>query len=212
MNYLDIVNSVLRRIREGEVNSVAQSEYSTIIGDFVKATKREVESGWNWTTLRTSVEINTVQSTAAYSITGAGKRYVLEDVYNKTNKLWLNRLRSDIGRRDITEADEGQPSTYFMEGIDASGDPKINFVAVPDGVYVIDVNLVVPQTDSPADSDEIIMDEWPIILGAYAKAIAERGEDSGQTSGEANAAYKLAVADSVAQDFARLSGEDCWHV
>lgn len=56
------------------------------------------------------------------------------------------------------------------------------------------------------------MDEWPIILGAYAKAVAERGEDQGRTSGEMLQQYQSALADAIGLDIARNWGEDVWHV
>ena len=36
MTYLQLVNSVLRRLREDEVTTVAQNSYSKLIGEFVK--------------------------------------------------------------------------------------------------------------------------------------------------------------------------------
>ncbi len=212
MNYLDIVNKVLEKLREATVASTGESEYSTLVSGFVLATKREMESAWNWTTLRTTITVPTVQATTSYSITGAGKRYTILDVFDTTNERFLQRMTSALGRRDITLADQGVPHRYFLEGQDSSGDPKIWFSLVPDGVYSIDVNLVVPQTDTPSDATEIVMDEWPVILGAYAKAISERGEDSGRTSGEALNSYKLAIGDAIALDVNNTHGEDEWYV
>ena len=83
---------------------------------------------------------------------------------------------------------------------------------IPDAVYVINFNLIVPQTDTLLVDTEITMDEWPIILGAYAKAIGERGEDAGRTELDAVAQYKVAVSDAIALDVARTDGEDMWHV
>ena len=40
MTYLQLVNSVLRRLRENEVDSVNQNNYSKLIGEFVNDAKR----------------------------------------------------------------------------------------------------------------------------------------------------------------------------
>lgn len=40
--YLNIVNEVLRRLREDEVTSVAQNTYSKMVGDFVKIGRAHV--------------------------------------------------------------------------------------------------------------------------------------------------------------------------
>ncbi len=213
MTYLDIVNSVLRRLRESTVTTVAESDFSVLVSDFVLATKREVESAWDWTALRETIAVTTAQGTSAYTLTGAGRRFRTQDVYNVTDEQYMHPMFANRGRVEILDAEQGQPTRYFYEGIDTStGDLKVNLVNVPDGVRTINFNLVVPQTDSPADSDQILMDEWPIILGAWAKAIEERGEDSGKSVANAVAQYGTALQDSIAQDFARHPEEQDWYV
>lgn len=39
MTYLNLVNNVLRRLREDEVSSVADSTYSKLAGDFINDAK-----------------------------------------------------------------------------------------------------------------------------------------------------------------------------
>ena len=43
MTYLQLVNSVLRRLREDEVDTVDQNSYSKLIGEYVNDAKRAVE-------------------------------------------------------------------------------------------------------------------------------------------------------------------------
>jgi len=59
MTYLEIVNSVLRRLREREVLSVSESSYSKLIGDFVNDARNEVETAWGWSALRTTLTLTT---------------------------------------------------------------------------------------------------------------------------------------------------------
>ena len=40
MTYLQLVNSVLRRLRENEVDTVPETSYSVLIGDFVNDAKQ----------------------------------------------------------------------------------------------------------------------------------------------------------------------------
>ena len=40
MTYLNLVNNVLRRLREEEVSSVQDSTYAKMVGDFVNDAKR----------------------------------------------------------------------------------------------------------------------------------------------------------------------------
>jgi len=212
MTYIQIINAVQRRLRETVTSLSTSTEYSTLISDFVLSTKREVESAWNWTSLRAATAVTTVQSTTSYDMTSAGKRFTTQDVYDTTSKAYLKQIAPYIGRVDILNATEGPPRFYFYEGISATGDLKVKFSPVPDGVYVVNFNLIVPQTDTPSDTDEITMDEWPIIMGAWAKAVEERGEDGGKAALSAAAQYKQALDDAIALDIARQQTEDTWDV
>ena len=44
MTYLDIVNNVLRRLREDTVTTVTNDTYSTMVGDFVNDAKQIVKT------------------------------------------------------------------------------------------------------------------------------------------------------------------------
>ena len=46
--YLDVVNNVLRRLREPTVQSVDDTPYSSMIGVLVNDAKREVEDATEW--------------------------------------------------------------------------------------------------------------------------------------------------------------------
>jgi len=63
MTYLELVNGVLRRLRENQVSAVDQNPYSLLIGDLVNDAKRIVEDAWDWSALRTTLTITT---TAGY--------------------------------------------------------------------------------------------------------------------------------------------------
>ncbi len=55
MTYLELVNNVLRRIREEEITSVSANTYSKKIGDFVNDAKRLVKTAWDWSGLKTTI-------------------------------------------------------------------------------------------------------------------------------------------------------------
>lgn len=55
MTYLEIVNKVLKRLRETQVTTIDYSEYSSLISEFVNDAKNEVEDAWNWSAHTTSV-------------------------------------------------------------------------------------------------------------------------------------------------------------
>lgn len=214
--YTELVNWVLRKMREDQVAAPGDSDYATLIGDFVNETKREVEDAWKWNALRQQIQITTAASTNGYALTGAGRRFKFIDqkrrAYDATNfgYVWPGPP-AELKRRLLTDTSTGLPMNYYIQGIDANGDPQVYFYSVPDGVYTINFDVVVPQADLAAGTDVLTVDEWPVKLGAYAKALAERGEDNGRTHGEALQKYGVALGDAIAIDVAFSHDEDEWY-
>lgn len=212
------MNKVMRRLRENEVASVSQDSYSKLIGEFINETKREVEDAWNWVLLRSTIQVTTASSTFRYTLTGAGNRFrLLKDsmgnpsVFNDTDDYFLRQIPS----RKMTElhnGDDNQLSSpvYFDFNGSSGGDPDVDLWPIPDGAYNINFDLVIPQDDLSADGDTITVPEWPVILGTYAKALAERGEDGGFMYAEAESRYQSALADAIALDAANLPYETVW--
>jgi len=215
--YVEIINSVMRRLREDTVASPADTSYSQLIGEFVNETKREIEDAWKWNALRTTYTVTTADNTAQYAITGAGKRFRLQDpresVYNATSKARLRRAPAKWMKEQlIANTGTAAPTYYYFSGFDSSEDPYVSFYNIPDGVYSINLDLVVPQADLAAASTVVDTPSWPLILGTYAKAIAERGEDDGRSHGEALNKYGFALSDAIAIDESLNADETTWEV
>lgn len=215
--YIQVINRVLRRLREDEVASPTSSAYSTLIGDMVNEAKREVEDAWNWHALRTSIDVTTAADTNGYPIVGAGKRFRFIDderkAYHSNNIGWIRPGDPATLKRSLrTDTSTGLPMRYYIQGIDSNGDPLVYFYSEPDGVYTISFELVVPQVDLSDGATEISVPDDPIFRGAYAKAIAERGEDNGTTFDTALAAYERSLGDATAIDSVLSEFEDEWMV
>jgi hypothetical protein len=84
------------------------------------------------------------------------------------------------------------------------------FWPIPVGVNSIRFSLVVPETDMSADADTTKLAKEPIVLGALARALVERGEDSGLSSSECYALAKKSLADVIAIELARSPENDAW--
>lgn len=202
MTYLQLVNAVLRRLREDEVSYVGETTYSSLIGDFVNQSKTEVEDAWNWSMLRNTIRVTTTSGTFRYILTDAGNRYRILDVINDTEdcyvrqraSTWLNLMFT------LNSSETGQPIYYGFNGSDDEGDPQVDLYPVPDGAYNINFNLVLMQDDLSDDTDALKVPSMPVILGAYALAISERGEDGGVSFGEADARYYKALGEAVSFD------------
>jgi len=213
VTYLQIVNQVLRRLRESEVTSVTQSGYSALIGDFINETKREVEDSWNWVLLRTTIQVPTVSGTFRYTLTDAGNRFRFLHAFNDTADLEMFQIPSKKMTQNYNGGNvlSGSPINFDFNG-GSNGDPSVDVWPQPSSVENLNFDLVVPQEDLSGDETVILVPTMPILLGAYSKALSERGEDGGQQFGEVLSAANKALSDAIAIDAANLPFELMWEV
>jgi hypothetical protein len=210
--YLSLVNDVLVRLREPTVSTVTQTSYSSLIGKFINDTKRQVADAYDWDAFNQAVTVTTVSGQVGeYSLTGAGVRFKTMDVINTTRYYQLTPLSHvdhDVFYYTVPSPILNLPMYYTVQGVDTNGDLKVKFWPVPDGVYSIRFSLIVPENDMSSDSDTTLLAKEPIILGAYARALVERGEDGGLNSSEAYALFKASMSDLIALELARSPEND----
>ena len=212
MQYIQLVNSVLRRLRESEVSSVADNSYSKMIGDFVNDAKRQVEDAYSWNALSDTLSATTTVDVFNYVLVGSGQRFKMIDVINDTDDFFLKyQTVSEMNRLFLmTSAEEGSPRYYNFNGTDTNGDTQVDLYPIPDGVYNIRFNVIKPQLPLSANSDVLLVPHEPVIFNACARAFAERGEDGGITSGEMYALYNQSLADAIAIESSRYLEEGEW--
>ena len=186
MTYLQLVNAVMRRLREEEVTTINETDYSTLISDFVNDAKRLVEDAWDWTALRDTTTITTVVGTADYSLTGYGQRSKVLYVHNDTdnNVVNLQSLQYMNKQNLMTDDATGTIQGYAINGLDGNGDIKIKFYQTPNAVKSIKVHGVKRPDALSADADSVTVPTSPIINWAYSYALRERGETGGESGAE----------------------------
>jgi len=213
MTYLNLVNSVLRRLREDEVTTVDESDYSRLIGDFVNDAKRQVEDSWDWSAIRSTFEITTVSGTASYSLTDFDVRSKVLSVHNETsNQVLLYQSLERIRQLNLQNNNATGPSnSYTLDGVDSSGNLKIRFYMVPDGEYIMSVYGVKRTSELSGDSDSTLLPSSPIIQYAYAFALRERGETGGQSAVEQSAFAKQDLNNSISLDANLRPEEVTWY-
>ena len=59
MTYLNLMNNVLRRLREEETTSVTSTTYVKMVGDFINDAKKVVEEATDWSALRETIVVTT---------------------------------------------------------------------------------------------------------------------------------------------------------
>jgi len=217
MTYLQLINAVLAKLREPQVATVDVNSYVSLIGTFVNEAKREVEDAWNWTILRTDIDIPATTATDIYEINDgtytAGSRSRILDVYNVEKKWRVNEVPDRyLNELKIQTTQSGSPNMYSNHGATAStGVRKIQLWPFPDGSYTIRVHCVNPQADLSSASDTLSIPSKPVIENAYLRALNERGEDGGRTSDVQTTLYRISLTDAISQDEILHHEETVWH-
>lgn len=211
-NYLQLTNSVLRRLREPEATSVNDNEYVKLIATYINDSKRQVEDAYNWNALSETLSAVTAPDLFNYVLNGSGQRFRLIDIINdSSNMIMQNRTTRWMDQNFlVNDPPKGPPMYYNFNGTNSNGDTQVDFYPIPDGIYNIRFNIIKPQTELVADADVLLVPHEPVIYGAYARAIAERGEDAGIQGNEAYALYLQSLTDAIALESGRYIEEGEW--
>jgi hypothetical protein len=212
MNYIQLVNSVLRRLRETEVSSVNDNAYSKLIGDFVNDAKRNVEDAYNWNSLSDTLTAVTATGIFNYVLVGSGQRFRVIDVLNDSSDVIVRNASTRWMNQQflLNPTQAGTPQYYNFNGTDSNGDTQVDLFPIPNGVYNVRFNVILPQPLLEADADGLLVPSEPVIFLAYAKALAERGEDGGLMSSEAYSLYRTSLADAISLEAGRYFEEETW--
>jgi len=208
MTYLEIVNSILVRLREPTVSTVGLDAYSTLIGKFVNDAKRQVEDAYDWNVLGQEKTVTTTSGTYIYALTGAGQKFrVSSDPLNTTSNVVMRQIATGDMRQkqNFTPIVTNIPAQYCFEGVDSNGDAQIQLYGRPDGVYTIKFFLTIPQATLASDTTSVLVPDVLVEQNAYARALVERGEDGGMSSSEAYNLYRSMLSDYIALEATRFS-------
>ena len=213
MTYLQLVNSVLRRLREDEVSSVSQNSYSKLIGEFVNDAKRTVEDSYDWTALRTTLTVSTDTTSFNYILTGSQNRLKVLDVINDTSDFFMQYRGSRwMDNAFLIETPPlGSPQFYSFNGVDANGDNGVDVYPKPDGVYQLRFNVVLRTEDFTTDTERLGVPSSPVIQLATALGARERGETGGTSAAELFALADNTLADAIAIDASQHPEENIWY-
>jgi len=213
MTFLEAINEVLGRLREDSVSTITQNSYATMIGHFVNDAKRQVEDAWDWDTQNTTLNIVTSPGVSTYTIVGSGTKQKSISANNITagnqNTLRAVPMKWIQDQQQLTNVGTASPVYYAWNGTDGT-DSKVELFNTPDGVYTIAFNLNVPQVKLVAASDVIMVPTDAVVMGAYARALAERGEDGALSSSEAYNLYRGILADRIAIEQSRSEDYADW--
>ena len=214
MTYLELVNGVLRRIREEEVTTVSGSTYAKMIGDFVNDAKTMVENAWDWSALRTTLTLTTEPNIFNYALVGSQNRIKVLDALNDTSNFFLEYRGSSWFNDkylNSSTAALGTPANYNFNGIDANGDTLVDVYPKPNDVYDLRFNVVQRTPDLSLDGDTLTVPHLPVLHLTVALAARERGETGGTSTAEYFAMADSYLSDAIAMDASRHPDETVWY-
>ena len=221
MTYRELINQVLIRLREdtissdwsGAINdSTTISAYQKTIGALINDSKRNVEGYHDWLNLRETVNITTVAGTKNYNLS-SGQEIKILDVINNNTGMHLHQVsRNYINTIKYPTDDTGEPLYYAFNGSDSSNNLKIDLSPVPTEAHTLSFDIVKPQSELTLAATVLKIPSKPVILGAWARAISERGEDGGTQSSLMAQETGEALKQAIILDSGNAQYETDWYV
>jgi len=213
MTYLDIVNNILRRLRERTVSSTSENSYSTLISILVNDAKEEVENAWSWSALRETLTVTTVADTFNYELNGTQNKLTVLDALNDSENYFLE-YKEAHKMNDLflnNTPDKASPRYYSFNGISDDGDTLIDLYPIPNAAYTLRFNVIKRTGDLVNADDKLLVPAQPVLHLAYAKAVEERGEDGGVAGVSAYNTASRTLSDAIALDAAKHPEETIWY-
>lgn len=219
MTYREVINEVLIRLREtpiasdwsGAINdSSIVSDYNKVIGALVNDAKRSIESYHDWQILRETVNITTVADTKNYNLNSGQEFKIVDVVNNATGNELLQVSRAYLNRERYPTASTGEPHYYGFNGADSSNNLKVDLSPTPSKAETISFDIVKYQDVLTDASTVVKIPTKPLILGAYARALSERGEDGGTQSSIAAQEAASAISQAIMMDSGNAQFESDW--
>ena len=212
--YLSLVNDVLVRLREPTVTSVSENSYSLLIGRLVNDSIIHVSDSYDWNCLSNTLTANTTADIFNYVLVGSGDRFRVINIINDTQDVFMTNISATTMTQYFLlnggSSQRGAPVNYNFNGVDSNGDTQVDIYPIPDKEYNLRFNIIQPEKELVADTDITKVPKQPVVLGAYARALVERGEDAGLSSSEAYGLFKASLADSISIESSRYSENEIW--
>tara|TARA_R100000544_G_scaffold15963_1_gene7491 strand:- start:96 stop:764 length:669 start_codon:yes stop_codon:yes gene_type:complete len=221
MTYRELINEVLIRLREdtipidwsGNINdSTTVSDYQKVIGSMVNDSKKSVENYHDWLVLRETKDISTVSGTKNYNLSSGQEFKVVDAINNATGTQLSQVSRSYLNKIMYPTDPTGEPHYYGFNGADSSNNLKIDLSPIPTKSETISFDIIKAQDELKTAATVLKVPEKPVVLGAWARAIAERGEDGGTQSSIAAEESSQALKQAIMLDSGNTQFESEWYV
>lgn len=213
MTYLNIVNKVLKLMREETVASVGDDDTVVqLVATYVNDAKNTVEDGWHFNALRYDWSETIAANASQFVLTDSGKLPIIEEVWGadgtKLKEISESAMRK---KRYAAPAASGNPEYYSVDG-QVNGDVRVRVFPAPSASYAVEAVGYKKQDDLELNDDRLLVPAQPVIYFAYALAARERGEVGGQTAAEIFGMAGEYLKNAIAHDAALNHYEQNWWV
>jgi hypothetical protein len=221
MTFREAINEVLIRLREetiatdwsGNINdSSTVTDYQKVIGSLINDSKRNTESYHDWLVLRETKDITTVAGTRNYNLASGQEIKIIDVINQSTGNNLVQVSRQYINSTLYPSENSGEPLYYAFNGADSANNLKVDLEPKPDLVQTLSFDIVKYQDELKAASTVLKVPDKPVILGAWARAIAERGEDGGTQTGVVAAEVSESLNQAIMLDSGNTQYESDWYV
>lgn len=234
MNYLEMCNEVLVRMREQEISSVTDRNndpQQKLVCKFVNDAKQFVDRSHNWNGLRKMWVIDLAHEAHKYNLMGASEqsgiylvRYVSGAVLKEANPRWLERKPaangtphyyslSDAHNHNVTLKVWPYPDNTFGDSHDVYEFAEAEFdgdsyLGSPDKTLL--AYGFAHQDRLKNDEDQFLIPEDAVLHYAWAYASRERGEAGGASTAELFALASQHLSDAISWDVSNSDLEYVW--
>lgn len=210
MNYLQLVNAVLDRLREPQVPTVRVNAdpVANLVKGFVNDAKRHVEAAHGWNATRKLWAFGTEENVAGYVLPETANGCRISEVMIDGWPIDQWDLRALLAG----EQKPGRPYRYAWEGTDDEGNIMVRFDPIPEKMFPVRVAGHRNLPDLSLDTENLRLPDQPVIYYALALAARERGEVGGQTATELFSMAQQYISDAIALDATLSPTEYTWAV
>ena len=224
MTLLQLVNRVLRRLREDEVSDLT-ADYTILLVDFLSEVHAEILDEHDWSSMDYDVRVAAVASQEEYDLsatvadggnvangyTPTTVKSLVRQVEGRPVAYWYDSTSATQGCAipqvswekyvDLYKSDTSQEAvqpTVFALRQDGDGFKLALWPAPDASTGIFELRFHTPETvlssESSTTATTVLAPERPLVLGALYLALNERGEELGEPGNVAEQRYYKALA------------------